>query len=546
MMRKIQVTALATAACIGIILLAGCGGGGSAKRTEGQTDTKAQTEAAAQAESKQEPAGAVRELTVYKKLHTNLQQYAAGNEELPMFKELEKRTGTRLTFMTPPVGQEKEQFNLIVASGEYPDIFLDMWTDYTGGGAKALADQVIIPLNDLIEEYGPNIKAAMEEYPQAFRYVINEQGQIYGIPMVFTDKMQRVTWGVNIRKDWLDDLGLEVPETVEEYYEALKGFRDQKGATAPFTITFKHLKDSRFLAGAYGVSTDFYQENGTIYYGPVQPGYKEYLKTLNQWYEEGLLDPDFITIDDATRGAKMLNGQAGMSWAPSKGGIAAWNQGLQAKEADALVVGGPYASLEKGQTVHMGKINPEGNMSAAVSSTCKDPAGAVAFLDYMFSKEGRLLMNFGIEGESYTMENGQPVITDLILDSQDMPVLSKMNFYATSAEGNAGVATIVDQRYLEQINAVTPGISEALQLWADSSTFESEIPGIIPASKDSAQYASVMNEVTTYSDEMFLKFVTGQEDIDTKFDEYVKEIEKKGIAQAVEIMQNAYDTFAGR
>ena len=45
---------------------------------------------------------------------------------------------------------------------------------------------------------------------------------------------------------------------------------------------------------------------------------------------------------------------------------------------------------------------------------------------------------------------------------------------------------------------------------------------------------------------MFLKFVTGQEDIDTKFDEYVKEIEKKGIAQAVEIMQNAYDTFAGR
>ena len=242
----------------------------------------------------------------------------------------------------------------------------------------------------------------------------------------------------------------------------------------------------------------------------------------------------------------MLNGQAGMSWAPSKGGIAAWNQGLQAKEADALVVGGPYASLEKGQTVHMGKINPEGNMSAAVSSTCKDPAGAVAFLDYMFSKEGRLLLNFGIEGESYTLENGQPVITDLILDSQDMPVLSKMNFYATSAEGNAGVATIVDQRYLEQINAVTPGISEALQLWADSSTFESEIPGIIPASKDSAQYASVMNEVTTYSDEMFLKFVTGQEDIDTKFDEYVKEIEKKGIAQAVEIMQNAYDTFAGR
>jgi len=480
---------------------------------------------------------------MYKRLHTNLQQYVGGNEDLPLFQELEKRTNTKLTFMTPPVGQEKEQFNLIIASGEYPDIFTDMWNDYTGGGAKALADNVIIPLNELIDEYAPNIKAAMEEYPESFRYVTNEQGEIYGIPMVFTDNIQLVSWGVNLRKDWLDDVGMEVPSTVNEYYEVLKAFRDEKGATSPFTITFTHLKNSRFLAGAYGVSTTFYQENGTIKFGPMENGYKEYLKTLNRWYEEGLLDRDFATIDDNTRGAKMLNGQAGMSWAPSKGGVASWNQGLQEKNPNAVVVGAPYASLEKGENVGFGQINPPGSMSCAISSSCKNQTAAIKFLDYLFSEEGRRLLNFGIEGESYTMVDGKPVYTDLILKSADMPVLSKLNMYATSAEGNSGLATVADVDFLLQINAVTPHVTEALQTWSSSNTFEHEIPGIIPLSEDSSQYAAVMNEVTTYTDEMFLKFVMGQESIDDKFDDYVENIKAKGIDKAVAIMQKAYDSF---
>lgn len=525
------------------LLLGGCTGGSQPSGGNSQQAGQSGQVTGASQEQQAEPVN----LKIYKKLHVNLQQYAAGNEALPMFQEIEKRTNTRLTFMTPPVGQEKEQFNLIVASGDYPDIFMDMWLDYTGGGAKALKDKVVIPLNDLIDQNAPNIKAAMEQYPNAFRYVTNENGEIYGIPMVFTDNMQLVTWGVNLRKDWLDDLGLEVPSTVDEYYEVLKGFRDEKGALSPFTITLKHLKESQFLAGAYGVtSSKFYQENGQIKYGPAQPGYKEYLKTLNKWYEEGLLDQDFATIDDNTRGAKMLNEQSGMSWAPSKGGIAAWNQGLQEKNPDAQVIGAPYASLNKGEMVGFGKVNPQGSLSCAVSSTCKDPVAAIRFLDFMFSEEGRVLLNFGIEGESYEMVDGKPVIMDTILQSTDMPVLSKMNMYATSAEGNGGVATIVDQQYLIQINAVTPNVTEALEVWAASSTFENEIPGIIPLSEDSSRYASIMNEVETYADEMLLKFIMGQESIDDKFDQYVASLEAKGVGTATEIMQKAYDIFQNK
>lgn len=533
---KNRIAVLGTAFCLGIsLVMTGCG-----KKETGETERQTSNETKGQTETVKDERKA---LSIYKKLHTNLQQYAAGNEELPLFKELAARTDTELTFMTPPVGQEKEQFNLIIASGEYPDIFVDMWTDYTGGGAKALSDEVIISLNTLINEHAPNIKAALEEYPDSFRYVTNEKGEIYGVPMVFTNKMQQVTWGVNLRKDWLDELGMEIPDTVDEYYQALKGFKEVKGATSPFTITFEHLKNSNFLAGAYGVSNSFYQENGEIKYGPIQTGYREYLKTLNQWYQEGLLDQDFATIDANTRGAKMLNEQAGMSWAPSKGGVAAWNQGLQEKNPDAEMIGAPYAALNEGETVKFGQLNPCGSMSGAISSTCEDPVKAIEFLDYMYSDEGRMLLNFGIEGESYNLVDGEPELSELIMGSTDMPVLSKMNMYATSAEGNAGLPTIVDQRYLEQINSKTPNITEALETWAESSTFENEIPGIIAMSEDSSRYAGIMNEVITYRDEMILKFIMGQESIDDKYDEYVKNIQNKGIEEAVEIMQKAYDSF---
>lgn len=533
---KNRIAVLGTAFCLGIsLVMTGCG-----KKETGETERQTSNETKGQTETVKDERKA---LSIYKKLHTNLQQYAAGNEELPLFKELAARTDTELTFMTPPVGQEKEQFNLIIASGEYPDIFVDMWTDYTGGGAKALSDEVIISLNTLIDEHAPNIKAALEEYPDSFRYVTNEKGEIYGVPMVFTNKMQQVTWGVNLRKDWLDELGMEIPDTVDEYYQALKGFKEVKGATSPFTITFEHLKNSNFLAGAYGVSNSFYQENGEIKYGPIQTGYREYLKTLNQWYQEGLLDQDFATIDANTRGAKMLNEQAGMSWAPSKGGVAAWNQGLQEKNPDAEMIGAPYAALNEGETVKFGQLNPCGSMSGAISSTCEDPVKAIEFLDYMYSDEGRMLLNFGIEGESYNLVDGEPELSELIMGSTDMPVLSKMNMYATSAEGNAGLPTIVDQRYLEQINSKTPNITEALETWAESSTFENEIPGIIAMSEDSSRYAGIMNEVITYRDEMILKFIMGQESIDDKYDEYVKNIQNKGIEEAVEIMQKAYDSF---
>ncbi|HML48994.1 MAG TPA: hypothetical protein PKE04_19820, partial [Clostridia bacterium] len=150
-------------------------------------------------------------LTIYKTMHTNLQQYITGYEELEFYQQLSKDTNTVLTFMTPPVGQEREQLNLILASRDFPDIFLDSWSTYVGGAAKAILDNIIIPLNDWMDSDAPNLTSALAEYPDAMKYISTESGDIFSVPVIMESPAQLVTQGALIRKDWLDDLGLSMP-----------------------------------------------------------------------------------------------------------------------------------------------------------------------------------------------------------------------------------------------------------------------------------------------------------------------------------------------
>ncbi|MDL2234255.1 extracellular solute-binding protein, partial [Ruminococcaceae bacterium OttesenSCG-928-L11] len=546
-----KALAAALALCLTLPLgLSACNGGGSGAATSSQSTassvaaSSAVSTAPASSTPAEQPKGDPVPLTIYKPLHTNLQQYASGNKDLPFYEELAKNTNTELTFMTPPVGQEKEQFNLIIASGDFPDLFIDPWTNYTGGAAKALQDNIIIPLNDLMESHGPNMKQAFADFPNAMKYVTTENGDIYGAPIIFASPLQLVTWGPNMRLDWLEELGMELPQTIEEYHAVLTAFKNEKGATCPMVFSLDHFKNSMIVASAYGVSTSekFYQENGVVKYGPMEPGYRSYLETLSQWYSEGLIDPDFATLDNNTRNTKMLNGQSGLAYAPTKGGLAAWTSSLRETNPSATVGGAPFPALNKGETVAMGQTNDPATVRTAISSTCKTPEAAMAFIDYGYSEEGHMLLNFGIEGVSYEMIDGKAIYTDLIMKSEEMPPLSRLNHYATSPEGNAGLQMVYDIGFLEQMNAYEPQINIALERWSGSNTYANNIPGSVkPLSEDSSKYATIMNEVITYVDEMFLKFVMGQESLD-KYDSFVETIKAKDIETAVAIMQRAYDS----
>ncbi|HML49296.1 MAG TPA: hypothetical protein PKE04_21360, partial [Clostridia bacterium] len=335
---------------------------------------------------------------------------------------------------------------------------------------------------------------------------------------------------------------------LDDWRTVMTAFKEQKGATAPLAFTMDQFKSSRIVASAYGVSpwNVCYQENGVVKYGPLEPGFKSYLTTLRQWYEEGLLDPDFATLTANTRQAKVLSGEAGIAHGPTKGALAAWTTSLRETIPEAEIAGVPYPSLVAGEPVTMGQVNDPVVPRASISATCANPAVAMRFLDYGFSEAGHMLLNFGVEGVTYTLVDGKPVYTDFIMGSTEIPPLSLLNRYATSPEGNGTLPSIYDVGFIEQMNAYMPGINAALDAWSASNTFEQNLPSsVLPLAQDSAQYASVMNEIITYVDEMFCRFIMGQESFDN-YDKFVSQVQGKGAAEAVAIMQRAYDNFLSR
>src|SRR5579859_5703009 len=179
-------------------------------------------------------------LTYWAPMSTNVAASMKSFGEMGCYVELEKRTGIHLDFQHPPLQQEQDQFNLLVASGKYPDVIEFDWLhSYAGGPTKAIKDGVIIRLNDPIDRYAPNIKKILADHPEWRKQLVTDEGDIYCFPFIRSDPLLLTFIGPVIRADWLDKLALKVPATLDEWHTMLKAFKDQnangKGDTLPFS-----------------------------------------------------------------------------------------------------------------------------------------------------------------------------------------------------------------------------------------------------------------------------------------------------------------------
>ena len=104
-------------------------------------------------------------LTYWVALNSNVAATAASYNDVPMFVELMKRTNVNVEFQHPPVGQENEQFNLMINSMELPDIIESNWIAYPGGPEKAVNDEVILSLNDILDDKAVYLKTITKNNP---------------------------------------------------------------------------------------------------------------------------------------------------------------------------------------------------------------------------------------------------------------------------------------------------------------------------------------------------------------------------------------------
>lgn len=403
-------------------------------------------------------------------------------------------------------------------------------------------------LNDLIDEHAPNLKKFLQENPDIDKMVKTDSGSYYAFPFIRGDEYLRVFQGPIIRQDWLDELGLPVPETIEDWTTTLTAFKEKKGASASFGVVskprfFNESGNGAFL-GAFGVTRGFYLEDGSVKFGPAENGFKEYLSLFRQWYKDGLLDKNIATADTKSLDGNIASGATGASVGNAGGGIGKWQPLVESNDKDAVLVGAPYPVLNKGDKPKFGQKHKayasEGTV--AITTAAKDPVLAVKMLDYGYSEEGRMFFNFGMEGVSYNLADGYPKYTDLLLANPDK--LAPAQAISLYTRGSYNGPFIQDKRYAEQFFALQTQ-RDAVVTWQNTDADKYSLPPITPTPEESTEYAKIMNDINTLVDEMTLKIILGAEPVD-QFESYISKMNSLHLDRAIEIQAAALDRYNKR
>lgn len=468
--------------------------------------------------------------------------------ETPFGEELAKRTGVTVEYIHPVAAQFKEQFNLMVTSNDLPDIIeYNIIQEYAGGPEKAIQDGIIVDLTEYIPKYAPNLMKYYEENPEAYKVAKTDTGKLYNFPFIRGDESLKVYLGPVVNQKWLNDLGLDYPETIEDWYNMLTLFKTEKGATAPLTYEpgMMTTNNGSPFVGAFGIARDFYiDKSGKIQYGSIQPGFKSYLETFKQWYAEGLLDADFTTMNREQVAAKITTGEAGASLGQMASRLGVW-LGAVKDNPEIDLVGVKYPVLNRGDIPMFTQKDSAINGTtgdAYITTACEDIEGAVRYLDYAYSLEGNNLFNFGIEGVSYNMEGDYPKYTDLLMNNPDMSISEAFGLYGRSSYNGPFVQR---REYFEQYGFQYEQQKIASKNWLVTDVDKHKMPNITPTPEESQELAMIMNEVNTYRDEMELKYIMGIESLDT-YDTYVENMNKLGINRAIEIYEAALIRFNQR
>jgi putative aldouronate transport system substrate-binding protein len=548
-------TILSAVLLTGSLLLSACGAGG---QKAGEAQPPAGNSTAVQSTAASAP--------------VKIKVFATANTDVDLttntFTKLaEQKFNIKFEWQSVPHEGANEKRQIALASGDFPDLFLTIpWvTGFSQTEMLKYSKQgVFLPLNDLINQYAPNIKAAFDKYPLYKAANTAPDGEIYGLSQF--NECYHCSYGNKlwINNDWLKKLNLEMPKTTDEIKKVLQAFKtkDPNGNGKQDEIPISGTGD------ANGTSLIPYLMNGFVYddgnnrlfvnsgkveSSAIKPEWKEGLAYIKSLFDEKLIDT----------GAFSQNGEA------------LWKIG---NNADAPILGAaaalhPYVFIHVAENLNSKNIEPVPPLKGphAQYATYYPPYGstaafvltnkaskeaqiaAIKMLDYLYTEEGLLQAVFGQEGAGWR----KPKDGDVALNKEvkaifaqipgkagDKPrndawgALSQYFQPKTFRDGEVQGTDIYgptgyERRLLEATNLYNGKQPKEVYpydaVWIDPSVVD--------------ELAMLQKNIKDYINQNALQFIMGNKDLNKDWDAYVAGLEKLNLKRYLEIMQKAYDGF---
>ena len=485
-------------------------------------------------------------------------------------KWLEDVTNVDLSFELIPFENRAEKLSLILASGEYPDIFLSVGMTDAMVSKYGVEEGMFLPLNDLIEKYGNFTKQVFDEYPGTKDRYTQLDGNIYSLPEVnecYHCKLATKAW---INETWLKNLGLEKPTTLDEFRKVLEAFRDKdaNGNGDPndeipfagdyqdgwytngdrlvmnaFTYYNLDLKtSSTTLPDAFGL----YLEDGKVTVPFYKPEFKKGVQYMADLVKDGLYYTGSFTQDSA--GLTQI-GESGRLGAACAGYILFTNLGddMYKQYGNLLPLKGPdgYQNV-----ISFPYDATAGNMFV-ISADTKNPEAAFKIGDLMYSYASSMRSYYGVYGQDWTNAdpgqvgiNGEPAFYKILVPWQETEPQNKCVLQLVMDHRDAKYRLgepsdpNVDLKSSEGLETYLYQVTKAYEPFADDSKV---LPPLKFTDEENNAMSVIKANLSNSIKQGMFAFFNGTKTLDKDYDAWISELEANGPKDLMGYYQSAYD-----
>jgi putative aldouronate transport system substrate-binding protein len=465
-------------------------------------------------------------------------------KDMKVLNEYAKKTNITINWQTVPDNAFEEKRNISLAGGDLPDIFyrakLTPYDEVNYG-----SQGVLLPLNKLIDQYAPNLKALFQKYPEIKKSITAPDGNIYSLPQIADYLAPRIGNKPFINKKWLDQLKLPIPTTTEEYYQVLKAFKekDPNGNGIADEIPWsgdKLVSIWASLRGAWGLGTAGEKNanidigaDGKIRFYTMDPNYKSLLEYMNRLYKDGLIDKEVFTQELPQFLAKGTQGVVGS--------INSSNPNVMGPKYMDDYVSLPALKGPNGDHLYS-PVNPITQVQGtfAITKNNKHPEATIRWVDYFYSDEGSKFFRMGIEGETYeTLPDGNVKYLDLISKNpKGLSLDQAIGQYSPWPGG--GLPQLITEKLDKTGNSLPSALASAKLLQPDIP--KEILPSLLFTKEEQERLNALSSDISTYVTEMRVKFITGATPL-SAYDTYVSTLKKMGTDEFISIYQKAYDRY---
>lgn len=482
-------------------------------------------------------------LTMWTTFPYNLNGLVDDFNGIACYQEAEKRTNIHLEFNLQDASTASEKFNLMVAAEDYTDIINSGATMYTAGRTASIEDEVFQDLMPLIEDWAPHYYAMLtaEGNESLMKNFLTDEGYL---PAINGTGAITAAQGFVIRQDWLDELNIATPTTVDELTDALVAIKNEYNPSNTVLVT-SDLNPGRLFAAydiAWGTESAVPMQvvDGEVVCSYYLDNYKKAIELMKNWNDQGLLG-DFLSFSANDQDTFILSDNSAL-WA---GGISYMNSNYTGRSVNPNfnAVAMSDVGLEKDQAFHMGFVydRASGGSGWSIPVTCSDTEAALKYINWYFTDEGYEITNYGVEGTThYYDEDGNLQYTDLVFNHPDGVVSSVALVLLT----NTSCPMIQAD---DRLNPVfeNDNMRNAFSIWLEGEHDDSMVVyGDMTADEGSA-YSSKATDIATTASEVITKIIIGEADM-SAFDAFLEQIKGMGIDECVEIKAAAHERFMNR